>query len=61
MSFSAIDRLLGVSEVAVLKWIRAEAAALPEPQVSAAVVTVGVEGIWHYLKKVCQAVGLARL
>ena len=29
MSFSMISRLLGVSDVAVLKWIRAEASALP--------------------------------
>ena len=51
MSFSAISRLLGVSDVAVLKWVRAEAAALPEPEVSAEVVTVEVDEMWHYLKK----------
>ena len=51
MSFSAISRLLGVSDVAVLKWVRAEAAALPEPEVSAEVVTVEVDEIWHFLKK----------
>ena len=51
MSFSAIGRVLGVSDVAVLKWVRAEASALPEPEVSAAVVTVEVDKMWHYLKK----------
>ena len=51
MGFSAIGRLLGVSDVAVLKWVRAEAAALPEPEVSAAVVTVEVDEMWHFLKK----------
>ena len=61
MSFSMIGRLLDVSDVAVLKWVRAEAQALPEPAVSAQVVTVEVDEMWHYLKKVCQAVGLARL
>ena len=61
MGFSAIGRLLGVSDVAVLKWVRAEAAALPEPEVSAAAVTVEVDEMWHFLKKVCQALGLARL
>ena len=70
MSFSAISRLLGVSDVAVLKWVRAEAAALPEPEVSAEVVTVEgrpkagqteVDEMWHFLKKVCQALDLARL
>ena len=51
MSFNGIGRLLGVSDVAVLKWVRAEAMALPEPQVAATVVTVEVDEMWHYLKK----------
>jgi transposase-like protein len=51
MSFSMIGRVLGVSDVAVLKWVRAEASALPEPEVSAAVVTVEVDEMWHFLKK----------
>ena len=45
MSFSMIGRVLGVSDVAVLKWVRAEAAALPEPEVGSSVVTVEVEMI----------------
>jgi transposase-like protein len=61
MSFSMIGRLLGVSDVAGLKWVRAEASALPEPEVPAQVVTVEVDEMWHFIKKVCQAVGLARL
>ena len=51
MSFSMIGRVLGVSDVAVLKWVRAEASALPEPVVPTAVVTVEVDEMWHYLKK----------
>ena len=51
MSFSMIGRVLGVSDVAVLKWVRAEASALPEPEVAATVVTVGVDEMWHFLKK----------
>ena len=53
MSFSMIGRVLEVSDVAVLKWVRAKAAALPEPEVSAAVVTIEVEvdEMWHYLRK----------
>ena len=51
MSFSMIGRVLGVSDVAVLKWVRAEAAALPEPVVSPSVVTVEVDEMWHFLKK----------
>jgi len=49
MSFSAIGRLLGVSDVAVLKWARAEASSLPEPVVSAEVAVV--DEMWHHLKK----------
>ncbi|MGI4802917.1 MAG: IS1/IS1595 family N-terminal zinc-binding domain-containing protein [Janthinobacterium lividum] len=51
MSFSMIGRVLGVSDVAVLKWVRAEAAALPEPEVSSSVVTVEVDEMWHFIKK----------
>ena len=47
--------------LAVLKWVRAEASALPDPAVLAEVVTVKVDEMWHYLKKVCQALGLACL
>lgn len=61
MSFSMFGRVLGVSDVAVLKWVRAEAAALPEPEVRAAVQTVEVDEMWQYLKKFRQALGLARL
>ena len=61
MSFSAISRVLGVSDVAVLKWVRAEAAALPEPEVPASVVTVEVDEMWHFLKKNLPSSGLARL
>ena len=51
MSFSMIGRLLGASDVAVLKWVRAEASALPDPAVSAEVVTVEVDEMWRFLEK----------
>lgn len=51
MSFSMIGRVLGVSDVAVLKWVRAEAAALPEPVVPSTVMTVEVDEMWHVLNK----------
>ncbi len=51
MSFSMIGHVLGVSDVAVLKWVRAEAAALPEPVVSRSVVTVEVDEMGHFLKE----------
>ena len=43
--------------------MRAEALALPEPKVGPVVVTVEVEvdEMWHFLKKIGQALGLARL
>jgi transposase-like protein len=50
-SFCMIGRLLGVSDVAVLKWVRAEAQALPEPEVSADVVVLTLDEMWHFLKK----------
>ena len=50
-SFGMIARLLGVSDVAVLKWIRAEAQALPEPSVSAETVVLSLDEMWHFLQK----------
>ena len=32
MSFGMIGRILGVSDVSILRWVRAEAEALPEPR-----------------------------
>ena len=46
--------------LALLKRVRAEAAALPKPEAPATVVTVAVDEMWHCLEKVCQAVSLAR-
>ena len=57
MSFSMIGRLLGVSDVAVLKWVRAEALPLPDPAVLAQVVTVEVGEMWHHLERSLQSDG----
>ena len=46
-----IGRVLGVSDAAVLKWVRDAAASLPEPEVGPAVVTVAVDEMWHYLRE----------
>ena len=51
MSFNAIGRLLGVSNVAVLTLIRAEAFALPEPEVPAEVVMVEVDEMGYFIKR----------
>jgi transposase-like protein len=50
-SFGMIARFLGVSDVAVLKWIRAAAEKLPEPEMSAEVVVLTLDEVWHFLKK----------
>lgn len=51
MSFSAIGRLLGVSDVSVMRWRRAEAEALPEPEITAEQTIVALDEMWHFLKK----------
>jgi len=48
-SFGMIARLLGVSNVAVLKWVRQEAAALPEPTTPAEVEIVQLDEMWHFV------------
>lgn len=49
MSYGMIARLFGVSEVAVFKWIRAAAAALPEPAAPADVQIVQIDEMWHFV------------
>ena len=59
MSFSMIGRVLGVSDVAVLKWVRPKASTLPEPEIGSSVVTVEVDEMWHYLRKSLPSCGFA--
>ncbi len=49
VSFCAIARLLKVSDVAVLKWVRAEARTLPEPEPSGHIAIVTLDEMWHFL------------
>ena len=51
VSFGSIARLLGVSDVAVLNWVRDEARKLPEPSIKAEVVVVTLDEIGHFVKK----------
>ena len=51
MSFCSIARILGVSDVSILNWVRAEARTLPEPSASAGQVIVTLDEMWHFLKK----------
>ena len=60
-SYGMIARLFGVSEVAVFKWIRKEAAALPEPTTPAAVEIVQLDEMWHFVDGKNQVLGLKSL
>jgi hypothetical protein len=51
VSFGSISRILGVSDVAVLNWVRDEARKLPEPSTKAEVVVVTLDEMWHFVKK----------
>ncbi len=48
-SFGMISRLLGVSNVAVLKWIRKEAAALEKPSIPQNAGVIQVDEMWHFV------------
>jgi hypothetical protein len=61
MSFCAIARILGVSDVAVLSWVRDEARQLPEPSTKAEVVVVALDEMWHLVKQWLATLGLASL
>ena len=56
-SYGMIARLLGVSEVSVYKWVKAEAAALPEPEVPADVEIVQLDEMWHFVNGKKTSVG----
>jgi hypothetical protein len=51
VSFGSIARILGVSDVAVLNWVRDEARKLPEPSTKAEVVVVPLDEMWRFVKK----------
>src|SRR3954452_4128807 len=51
MSFGMIGRILGVSDVSVLRWVGAEAQARPEPDVPADVKVLVIDEMWHFVKK----------
>jgi transposase len=51
VSFCSIARILGVSDVAVLNWVRDAARKLPEPSTKADVVIVTLDEMCHYVKK----------
>ena len=51
VSFCSIARVLGVSDVAVLNWVRDEARKRPEPSTKAELVVVTLDEMWQFVKK----------
>ena len=51
VSFGSIARILGVSDVAVLNWVRDEARKLSEPSTKAKVVVVTLDEMRRFVKK----------
>ena len=51
LGFRAIGRLLGVSNVAVLKWVRKAAQNLPQPEKPPIVDVLEMDELWHFIKK----------
>lgn len=51
LGFRAIGRLLGVSNVTVLKWVRQAALQLPEPEKPTFVDIIELDELWHFVKK----------
>lgn len=44
-----IGRMLGVSNVAVMKWIKQEAKSLPEPDVPKEATLIQTDEMWHFV------------
>lgn len=51
LGFRAIGRLLGVSNVAVLKWVKKAAQSLPQQEEPAFVDILELDELHHYVKK----------
>ena len=54
MSFCGIARILGISDVTVLNWVRDTAQRLPEPSVTAGTagtVIITLDEMWRFLEK----------
>ena len=50
-SYGFIAKLLNVSPVAVMKWIKREADRLPEPAIETAIQEVSFDEMWHFVDK----------
>jgi transposase len=61
LSFRGIARLLRVSNVTVLTWVRDAAHRLPEPSVPDGTVIVTFDEMWHFLEKKLESFGFGAL
>ncbi len=59
VSYRKIGKLLNVSNVTVLNWVRKLAKTLPEPEISDSVIDVEFDEVWHFLKKNLKNCGLS--
>jgi len=50
-SYGFIAKLLKVSSVAVMKWVKREADLLPDPVVSSSIQEVSFDEMWHFVNK----------
>ena len=60
VSMNKISKILGVSNVAVLKWVRKEAETIKEPSSKAKSGIVMIDEMWHFVNGKKQAMALAR-
>ena len=51
MSFCGIARILGISDVTVLNWVRDAGRQLPDPAATAGTVIITLDEMWHFLEK----------
>jgi len=50
-SFGQIAKLLAVSDVSVMKWIKEHAKTLPEPEIPEEISDIEFDEFWHFIKK----------
>jgi len=50
-SFGQIAKLLAVSDVSVMKWIKSYAKTLPEPEIPEKITDIEFDELWHFVKK----------
>jgi hypothetical protein len=50
-SYGFIAKMLKVTPVAVMKWMKREATRLPDPDISSSIQEVSFDEMWHFLNK----------